>query len=425
MTPLIWLVIAALATLLCLMSFVQMLYLESLRLRAREQPALEYFKEVLQKKLAAEVEKGALTFSLVKHTTMVLLAPLLLTNFTDGGSVTWTAVTEAAVISMVIMLVSSYIVPQWLYRKTSGRWLLPLVPVLRVLAIVVRPVASFFEFLQSLAALNEPPEQADENANGAEDLEALIDAGADEGILEEEDRKLIHGVVSLGDKTVREVMTPRPNMVAVQRDASIEDLRRLSIENHFSRFPVYGDSIDSIAGFVHVRDMLEIEDEARSSRKVAELVRPIRLVPETKPVDDLFREMQADNVHMTIVVDEYGETAGLATMEDCVEEVFGEIHDEYDSEAEVREEPGGAYVISGNVDLDHLHDLLDFRPDTETESTTVGGLASEWLGHLPEVGEKVERDGICLEVTAADERHVVQVRASRTTADDDNGDHDA
>ena len=423
MTPLLWLAVAALAVLLCLMSFVQMLYLESLRLRAREVAALVYFRETLQGRLGLEVEKGATIFSLVKHTTMVLLAPLLLAIAAGGDSVSWRLVAEAALISAAIMVISSYIVPQWLYRKTDGRWLRPLAPLLRLLILVVRPVAAFFEFLQSLAALNEPPEQADENGSASEDLDALIEAGAGEGLIEEEDRKLIHGVVSLGDKTVREVMTPRPNMVAIQHDASIEDLRQLSIDNHFSRFPVYGESIDDILGFVHLRDVLKLEDDDRATSKVADLIRPIRHVPETKPVSDLFREMQADNAHMTIVVDEYGETAGLATMEDCVEEVFGEIQDEHDPEAEVREESDGAFVISGNVDLDHLHDLFEFRPDTETESTTVGGLASEWLGHVPEVGESVERDGIRLEVTAADERHVVQVRASRvsTTGNNENG----
>ena len=127
---------------------------------------------------------------------------------------------------------------------------------------------------------------------------------------------------------------------------------------------------------------------------------------------------------MAIVVDEYGDTAGLATMEDVMEEVFGEIQDEYDPVADVKQETEGVYIVAGNVDLDRLHDLLEFRPDEETESTTVGGLVTEWLGHVPQVGEAVERDGIRIEVTAGDERHVEQVRVSRSGPADNTEDGD-
>ena len=414
MTPVLWTLAAALTLLLGPICFVQLLYLESLRLRARELPALELFKDTLEGRLGLTPERGVLTFSLVKHSAMVMLGLVVGGITLRGGSPTWWSLAEAAVFAVAVMVLSAYIVPQLLYRKTSGRWLLPLAPGFKALAMVIRPLTSFLEFLQSLATLSELPEEAEENGSPQEELDALIEAGADEGLIEEDDRKLIHSVVALGDKTVREVMTPRPNVLAIQQDASMEDLRRLAIDGHFSRIPVYEDSIDSIIGFVHVRDMLTLDHDGLASRKVQEFTRPIRLVPETKPADDLFREMQQDNVHIAIVVDEYGDTAGLATMEDVVEEVFGEIRDEYDPTAEVNEDGEGAYIVSGNVDLDHLHDLLEFRPDEGTESTTVGGLVTEWLGHVPEVGEVVERDGIRMEVTAGDERHVQQVRVCKS-----------
>src|SRR6185503_13963818 len=151
-------------------------------------------------------------------------------------------------------------------------------------------------------------------ASPAENIEALIDAGTEEGLIEEGDRELIQSVVEFGDKTVRQVMTPRPEMVTISADASLEDLRSLVIHEQYSRISVYGQSIDDIIGFVHVRDMFELEEEMRSSLKVRELMRPIRLVPETKRAQDLLREMQQDSTHMVIVVDEYGNTAGLATM---------------------------------------------------------------------------------------------------------------
>ena len=148
-------------------------------------------------------------------------------------------------------------------------------------------------------------------------------------------------------------------------------------------------------------------------RRVRELMRPIRFVPETKPVNDLLREMQQDGAHMAIVIDEYGNTAGLATMEDMVEEILGEIHDEHEPERDVLKQPDGSFVVSGSFDLDRLHDLLEFQPPEETESTTIGGLVTEWLGHVPHIGEVMERDGIRLEVLAGDELKVEQVRVSK------------
>jgi CBS domain containing-hemolysin-like protein len=162
-----------------------------------------------------------------------------------------------------------------------------------------------------------------------------------------------------------------------------------------------------------VRDIFELDPSDRRGRLVKELARPIRFVPETKPVNDLLREMQADSAHMAIVIDEYGNTAGLATMEDMVEEIVGEIHDEHEPERDVHKEGEGSFVVSGSLDLDRLQELLNFRPREETESTTIGGLVSEWLGRVPHVGEIVEREGIRIEVLAGDELKVEQVRVSK------------
>jgi CBS domain containing-hemolysin-like protein len=136
-------------------------------------------------------------------------------------------------------------------------------------------------------------------------------------------------------------------------------------------------------------------------------------VPETKPVSDLLRDMQRDGSHIVIVVDEYGNTAGLATMEDLVEEILGEIRDEHEPGRDVRQESETVYIAPGSLDLDRLHDLLEFRPEEDTESTTVGGLVTEWLGHVPQPGESIERDGIRIDVLASDERRVHEVRISR------------
>jgi CBS domain containing-hemolysin-like protein len=398
--------------LLCVITVVQILYMESVRLRSRDLPALQFFKESLEDRIGVKGDDGVLAFSLIKHTLVVLLGVCFLATRT-GDSQPWQNLFEAALFAWLTMLVSTYVLAQVLYRKTSGRWLQPLAPVLRLCALLVRPLTAILGFFQSLVELSEPASANEEGPGPSGDIEALISAGEEEGIIEKDDRRLIESVVAFGDKTVREVMTPRPKIVAIEANRSLEDLRELVIHEQYSRIPVYERAIDNIIGFVHVRDMFELDEADRQGRQVKELTRPIRFVPETKPVNDLLREMQQDGAHMAIVIDEYGNTAGLATMEDMVEEILGEIHDEHEPERDVLKQPDGSFVVAGSLDLDRLHDLLEFRPPEETESTTIGGLVTEWLGHVPHIGEVIERDGIRLEVLAGDELKVEQVRVSK------------
>jgi putative hemolysin len=290
--------------------------------------------------------------------------------------------------------------------------LLALAPIFRAIAALARPLTWSVEFIDSLFDLG-GAEQDSEPASPEEHIEALISAGEEEGIIQEGDRELIQSVVAFGDKRVREVMTPRPRIVAISQDATLEELRQLVINEQYSRIPAYDGDIDTIAGFVHVRDMFEVDEEQRALKKVREIMRPIRAVPETKAVTDLLREMQEEGAHMAVVVDEYGSTAGIVTLEDMVEEIVGEIHDEHEPERDFHQEPDGSYIVSGSFDVSRLENLLDFRPSDEPESTTVGGLVTEWLGHVPKPGEETERDGICVTVLAANGRRVDQLRVMK------------
>ncbi len=415
-TPVTWFAVGATivwAVLLCLITVVQIIYMESIRLRSRDLPALQFFKDVLEDRIGVKGDEGVLAFSLIKHTLVVLLGVCFLATHSGDVASAWQNLFEAALFAWLTMLISTYVLAQVLYRKTNGRWLLPLAPVFRLSALLVRPLTAILGFFQSLVELSEPAKTNEEGPGTSGDIEALISAGEEEGIIEKDDRKLIESVVAFGDKTVREVMTPRPKIVAIEAYRSLEDLRELVIHEQYSRIPVYERTIDNIIGFVHVRDMFELDEAARQGRRVKELLRPIRFVPETKPVNDLLREMQQDGAHMAIVIDEYGNTAGLATMEDMVEEILGEIHDEHEPERDVLKQPDGSFVVAGSLDLDRLHDLLEFRPPEETESTTIGGLVTEWMGHVPHIGEVIERDGIRLEILAGDELKVEQVRVSK------------
>jgi CBS domain containing-hemolysin-like protein len=413
----LWMMMALAAALLTAASSVQLLYLESLRLRTRDLPSLEFFKSAVEEKIGLDTDQGALSFSLLKHATLAILGVLVLANLIRGA-LTWQTLVEACSTTLMLMLATGYAIPQILYRRTSGRWLAPLVPLLHLLAVSMKPVAGTFTFFYSLIEASDQNNGKEEPATMAENIEALIEAGAEEGLIQEEDRKLIQSVVEFGEKVVREVMTPRPNIVAISASATLDELRQLVINEQYSRIPIFEDSIDQIVGFIHVRDMFELEEEERARRSVRELLRSIRFVPESKPVNDLMREMQQDGTHMVIVVDEYGNTAGLATMEDLVEVILGEIRDEHEPDSDVTEDGKGGYIVSGNFDLARLEDMLEFRPQDEIESTTVGGLVTEWLGRVPLTGESVERDGIHIDILASDERRVerVRVRKSQTVS---------
>jgi putative hemolysin len=405
---------AFIALIVILVTCVQVLYLESLRIRAREHASLEFFKETLEAKLGLETERGSLTFSLIKHVGLAIIGCLTLALTYERAEPAQALVVTILLLGMYVVA-GTYILPQIVYRRSSGRQLLAFAPLLRVLAFAVRPLVWSLEFAQSLFDLSQPAPNG-EAARQEEHIEALILAGEEEGIIEKGDRELIQSVVAFGDKTVREVMTPRPMIVAIRQDATLDELRQLAINEQFSRIPAYEESIDQIVGFVHVRDMFELDEDERAHKKVRDILRPIRAVPETKAVNDLLREMQEEGAHMAVVVDEYGSTAGIVTMEDMVEEIVGEIHDEHEPDRDFRQDPDGSYVVSGGFDLGRLEDLLDFHPQEGTESTTIGGLVTEWLGHVPEAGEETEREGIAIKVLAANHLRVDQVRVAKTTA---------
>jgi len=405
---------------LALFSFVQLLYLESMRLRSRDFEALEFFKENVAPQLDMESNQAALSFSLYKHGLLVCIGVLAF-YLSDGGPTPVIDILQGILVALISMAIFSYLVPQLLYRRASGSSLIPLLPLLRFAALLMRPFAAMLNFVETLAEISKPSESLEDGASPQEEIEALIAAGEEEGLIEEGDKKLIQSVVAFGDKRVREVMTPRSNIVGIDATRSLEDLRRLVINEQFSRIPIFEGEIDSITGFVHVRDLFEVEYDQRAGMQAKDIQRPIAYVPETKMVTDLLKEMQRDGNHMAIVVDEYGMTAGLATMEDLVEEVFGEIRDEHEPGHDVVTEADGSFVVAGSFDVDHLRDLLEFSPSDEIEATTVGGLATEWFGRVPVPGDTLSRDGVRIEILASDERRVDRVRLSRIQDEEQDG----
>ncbi len=405
------------ALLLCgvltLSAYFNVLFIEALRLRPHHAAkAFEYSDEHILPKLSLSEHEGVRRYSLMRQTALVLLtADLTLLLAAEFPS--WIAAIEALVIAFGAMLLFAHMAPNLLVTKTTGRWATPVVPFVRAMGWAVHPFVMLTSFVASVAEISSDESPEEPASNGSDDIDAFLDAGQEEGLIGAEDRKLMQSVVEFGDKTVREVMTARPNIAAISADATVEELRRLVIEEEYSRVPIYEGDIDSIIGFVHSRDTLEIEESRRASMTARELLRPLALVPETKPIHELVRELQETNSQMAVVIDEYGQTAGLVTMEDMIEEIVGEIRDESEPDRDVVEYPDNSFVSSGNLDLDRLEELIGFRPDDDTESTTVGGLVCEHLGQVPSPGAKLELDGILIEVLSADERRVRSVRVRR------------
>ncbi len=395
-------------------SYLHLLYAESLRLRPREAArSLPFFEENLRPRLALEPEEGLRRFVAVKQFTILLLGLDLAYVLGAGQGFSVVRLLEALVSATGLVVLFAYVAPHVLVTRTAGRWALRFRLPGRLLSIAVRPLLMIVDFAYWIADFGSADRRAGTPPTPGENIEALIDAGQEEGLLEEDDRKLIQSVVEFGDKTVREVMTPRPRIVAIEAGASLEQLRQLLIKEEYSRIPVFEGTIDSLLGFVHVRDVLEVPHQERETRRAGELRRPVLLVPESKRVNDLLREMQEKSLHMAVVIDEYGNTAGLATLEDLVEEIVGEIRDESEPVSDVVEETDRTFVVPGSLDLDRLEGLTGCRPARDVESTTLGGLVTERLGRVPAAGESVELDGIAIEVVASDGQAIERLRVRR------------
>jgi CBS domain containing-hemolysin-like protein len=227
----------------------------------------------------------------------------------------------------------------------------------------------------------------------------------------DEDR-LVDSLERFSSTPVRDVMTPRPDIIAIAAEASVKELRRVMRETKYSRIPVYGENLDDIVGVVEVRDLLDFEgDEADSTRPLA---RSVFLAPETKRIAELLKEMQAQRTTFAVVIDEYGGTAGIVSIEDIVEELVGEIKDEYDVEAEpISVDRDGGVVVAGRVNLDRLEQALETPLDDSGDVGTVGGLVASVFGRIPRAGEKLDYRGFSLEVLDAERKRVNRVRFTR------------
>ena len=319
-------------------------------------------------------------------------------------------------------IVFEHLLPLLIVRRDPEQVLIRLLPTFKLLEKIVRPLTlSLVGLIATLrparhtgaVAPEETPESQDEAGDAAH---AYLEAGEQEGLIEREDRRLIQSIVDFGDTQVRDVMTPRPDVVAVPLEATLAEVRQVFLEQQYSRVPVYKDTLDHIQGFVFIKDLIRMTDAQAGDQVVPKLLRPAYFVPETKRVSDLLKEFQRQQVQSAVVVDEYGGTAGLVTLEDLLEEIVGEIRDEYDVEAEpVQDEGNGVFVFSGKVDIDELAERLGVEIPREGFGT-VGGYLLSHLGRVQAVGETFEVGGLRVQVLEAERRRVGRVRVQRVAS---------
>ena len=449
MSPAYLITLTFLLAILALAAYVDRVYSEMGKFLAREyQDNIDSWEELIEPRLRLGRESIALSASVLRQLTLAAIALLWGLNLyrQTGGLLEMPgagAIARAIAELILLILIFDRLIPQILFARTRGRWIRRITVVLQVLFYLILPVTIVLQLLLSIAALAEP-EDATEEEHPAEAMEALLEAGEEEGILEESDRELVRSVVEFGDKVVREVMTPRPEIFAVPGTLTLREFTAEINEHAFSRVPVYAGTLDHVTGIAFAHDLLKVLDIEAGTRTVAQIQRPAAFVPETKKVAELLREMQREKQHMRIVIDEYGGVAGLVTIEDLLEAIVGDIADEHDAgedDSLVREE-SGAYVVPGSFEVSRLRDLFAdqmngaSRPREESEpaegsgepheeaepnplrlldeyeSTTVGGLVSEIAGHIPLPGEVVEEEGLRMEVLASTDRRIDRVRVS-------------
>jgi putative hemolysin len=389
--------------------------LRRLAAEAEEHPNARYapfLNEILENRarfamtLSAAIQIQLVIFS-------VLVSYISLQLFSRNGLALFISLAAGLILAGIFR----QFIPRLLSLRNPEGKLLRLLPVLRpfyrALTYLADPWHRSFDRLRQQEEVEESTNE-EEDGDG-DDIEALIDVGEAEGIIEEEERELIQSAIEFGDTTVGEIMTPRTEIVALSNTATVREARNLIIESRHSRLPVYREQIDNVEGIIYVRDLLPSLSLGKADSPVIPFVRPVYFVPETKPVAKLLREMQKAHAYLAMVVDEYGGVAGLVTVEDILEEIVGEIEDE-DISGEEPEEivpaKDGTFEVLGGTEIGKIERLFDMEIEAD-DFTTIAGLVIAQKGSVPRSGEHLEFRGLQVDVLEADEKRISRLRIKK------------
>jgi putative hemolysin len=337
----------------------------------------------------------------------------------------WWAHVLAVVVAEILVLVFGIAVPKALALRNPERTALALYGPINIIRRVVLPLVALAgliarPFVRILGGRSAPAGLFVTQ----EEMRMLVNVGEEEGVIQQEEEDLIHSIFEFGDTVVREVMVPRPYIVAVEDDATVGEAADVALQSGHTRLPIYKDTIDAVVGVATVQDMLRVIRQQGENEKVTRVMRPVYYVPETKKVDELLRELQKGRMHMAIVVDEYGGTAGLVTIEDLLEEIVGEIQDEYDVEPPMIERVSPyETTLDARVPLDDVNELLGTNWEAE-DSDTIGGFVYEQLGRIPNPGDTVQIGDYVITVLSTEGARLKQLSIVRKRPPDDEEDQE-
>ena len=409
--------VVLLASFLPVYSYLALIYRELGRMTTGPvHEHLDIFEAEIEPKLKINRRSGGRAFRILGHfwlAFVVLQTTRGVVYFVPGK---WESVIQLAAFIVLEVVVAMHFIPDILLYRTSGRWLIPLLPLVRASLVLVWPVRVFLEGAESLARISESEAEKTEEQRTEEGIEALVEAAEEEGIIEPEQAELIEQVVEFSDKRVREVMTPRPDIVAIAANSTLEELHARFTETGFTRLPVFEGNLDNIVGIAHSQDLLQVADTDLPRRQARELMRAALFMPETKVGSDLLKEMRQQNQTMAVIIDEHGSVAGVATMEDLVEEIVGESGEEATHQKlEMVREGATSLVMRGSTSIEQVEEMLGvhFGENADETVTTIAGLLSHVGGRVPAPGEKFDLEGYRFEVLEANQRKVLRVKAQK------------
>ena len=315
--------------------------------------------------------------------------------------------TVSATVLTIVILIFGEVTPKSLAKERPEAWAIVATPLLRVMAVLLTPVN--FLFTQWKKLLRVLLRHQDDDGITEEELMGMVDQAETEGSLDQHESDLIRNAIEFNDMEVSEILTPRVDLEALADTATMEEAAAMYADSGFSRLPIYHDSIDNIIGVLHEKDFYAAY--CRGVKRLSELKSSVLYTTETARISDLLRQLQQNKVHMAVVVDEYGGTQGIVTMEDIMEELVGEIWDEHDEVIEeFRKQSDGSYLVACSADLDDLYDLFDMKPGQEYDASSVSGWVMEEIGRVPDVGDRFQADGLDVCVTRVEHRRVIEIQ---------------
>ena len=382
-----------------------------------ERPSRQFLRQALENRPGFSFALSA-TIQILLVVVAVLITSLSLTLFPDPR-----LVPVGLFAGLILAGIFRQLIPLFISTRNPESTLLFLLPIVRpffpIMTFIADPFQRLFDRSRRKDQITETGDVEEEDGDSG-DLQALIDVGEAEGILEEVVGELVHSIIEFGDTRVSEVMTPRPDIVAVPENATVREARDVILDSKYSRLPVYREQIDNVEGIIYVRDLLQCWAEGREDEGIKSLVRPVYDVPETKQVAELLKEMQKAHFQLAMVIDEYGGVCGLVTVEDILEEIVGEIEDEDIAGEELEdivEGEDGSYEVLGSTEIGKIERLFDMEIEDD-DFTTIAGLVVNESGRVPAAGEGLTIRGLEVEVLEADERRILRLRVGKAQEED-------